>query len=410
VSEGERTSSAGGEEVDLDPEQQKHILGLHERMRSVDHYALLGVERDADKKTIKRAYYDLAARLHPDRFYGRKLGSFKTKMEAAFGAVTQAHDVLTDKEQRAEYDAYLSERDRSQGIEAMLKDVLEEITIAEDAAKREVALELTPADLEQLSKPPTPPAAPTSSPRLPSAAPSRPSSPDLQARRAALAQRLLGGPRRASGPQPAAPVADQSSSGGFPRMTAEAAMDALKRRYDERVSHAKQAQARKYAATAAEALAANDPVAAANAYRVALTLLPDDPTLRAAHEEAQAAADSVLSESYERQAQYQEKSGHWQDAGHSWTRVAHARPNDPHAHERAANAIVRAQGSLHEAAALGKRAVELAPEDPKNKITLANVYIAAGLTLNARRELEAAAQISPHDDTIKTLMKRIAKA
>jgi len=36
-------------------------------------------------------------------------------------------------------------------------------------------------------------------------------------------------------------------------------------------------------------------------------------------------------------------------------------------------------------------------------------YVAAGLTLNAKREVELAAQLSPHDGTIQALQKRLAK-
>jgi hypothetical protein len=43
-------------------------------------------------------------------------------------------------------------------------------------------------------------------------------------------------------------------------------------------------------------------------------------------------------------------------------------------------------------------------------VTLANVYVAAGLGLNARRELETAAQLAPHDGNIQALLKRVGKS
>jgi predicted Zn-dependent protease len=86
-----------------------------------------------------------------------------------------------------------------------------------------------------------------------------------------------------------------------------------------------------------------------------------------------------------------------------------ARPGDAAAHERAAIAIVKSEGDLHEARRLGLEACRLEPANPAFRVTLANVYLAAGLTLNARRELETAAQLAPHDGTIQAMLRRLDK-
>jgi Flp pilus assembly protein TadD len=184
-------------------------------------------------------------------------------------------------------------------------------------------------------------------------------------------------------------------------------MEALRRRYQERVSRAKAAQTRKYIANAEAALALGDAVSAANAFRVAQKLSPDDPDLQHKAQEAQDKADGVLSDMYVRQAAYEEKNGQWAEAARSWTRVTKARPGDAEAHARAADALVKAGGDLHEAGRVALAACTLEPKKSEYRVTLANVYLAAGLTLNARRELEAAAQLSPQDDTIQAMMNRI---
>ncbi|QPZ40095.1 molecular chaperone DnaJ [Paramicrobacterium chengjingii] len=63
-----------------------------------DHYETLGVSRDASVDEIKKAYRKLARQLHPD---------VNPSPEAAetFKNVTHAYDVLSDSQQRAEYDA-----------------------------------------------------------------------------------------------------------------------------------------------------------------------------------------------------------------------------------------------------------------------------------------------------------------
>ncbi|PFH45925.1 hypothetical protein AMATHDRAFT_70891 [Amanita thiersii Skay4041] len=60
-----------------------------------DYYKVLGVARDADDKTIKKAYRRLAKTAHPD-----KGGS-----EAKMAALNEAYEVLSNSELRARFDA-----------------------------------------------------------------------------------------------------------------------------------------------------------------------------------------------------------------------------------------------------------------------------------------------------------------
>lgn len=63
-----------------------------------DLYATLGVARGASEADIKKAYRKLAKELHPDR------NKDKPDASARFSKVTQAYDILTDKDKRAQYD------------------------------------------------------------------------------------------------------------------------------------------------------------------------------------------------------------------------------------------------------------------------------------------------------------------
>jgi curved DNA-binding protein CbpA len=394
--------AAMAEDVDVDNDMRRRILGLYAQLERLDHYALLGVEADAEKKQIKRAYFDLAAKFHPDRYFRKRLGSFKPKMEILFGRITLAHDALTDKARRAEYDAYLEEQRRARGIEELLADALEEIRRAEANAERAAQAASPTAD----SLATTPPSA--SPPiRAPGTEDARPASPNVSvsARRDALARRLLGG----RGPTPSAAAAPVSGTPALPAMpTATDAVEALRRRYEDRRGRARAAQARKYVADGESALAAGDAVSAANAFRVAATLSPDDPAIAELARSAQARADTILADTYTRQAEYEEKNGQWSEAARSWSRVCRTRASDAHAHERAANALAKSDGDLHEASRLAQHACSLEPASARHRVTLASVYLAAGLSLNARRELETAAQLAPHDGTIPEMLKRLS--
>ena len=63
-----------------------------------DPYSTLGVKRDASEAEIKKAYRKLAKELHPDK------NKDNPKASERFSRVTQAYDLLTDKDKRARFD------------------------------------------------------------------------------------------------------------------------------------------------------------------------------------------------------------------------------------------------------------------------------------------------------------------
>ena len=63
-----------------------------------DFYKILGVAKDADDATIKKTYRKLARKLHPDQ------NANDPKAEERFKEVGEAYAVLSDPEQRQQYD------------------------------------------------------------------------------------------------------------------------------------------------------------------------------------------------------------------------------------------------------------------------------------------------------------------
>lgn len=68
-----------------------------------NHYQNLGLSPSATPDEIKKAYRKLAKVYHPDHNPKRK------SAEARFKLLQQAYDVLSDPEQRQQYDQFLSE-------------------------------------------------------------------------------------------------------------------------------------------------------------------------------------------------------------------------------------------------------------------------------------------------------------
>src|SRR3954463_4851531 len=63
-----------------------------------DLYSQLNVPRGASEADIKKAYRKLAKELHPDK------NKDNPRATERFAKVTQAYDILTDKDKRARYD------------------------------------------------------------------------------------------------------------------------------------------------------------------------------------------------------------------------------------------------------------------------------------------------------------------
>lgn len=64
-----------------------------------DFYAALGVSKDADDAALKKAYRKLARKYHPDQNAGNAAA------ESKFKEIGEAYSVLSDTEQRQQYDA-----------------------------------------------------------------------------------------------------------------------------------------------------------------------------------------------------------------------------------------------------------------------------------------------------------------
>ena len=65
-----------------------------------DLYEVLGVDRNADEATLKKAYRKLAKKYHPDVNQGDK------DAEQKFKEATNAYAILSDPEKRKQYDQF----------------------------------------------------------------------------------------------------------------------------------------------------------------------------------------------------------------------------------------------------------------------------------------------------------------
>jgi curved DNA-binding protein len=75
-----------------------------------DYYKTLGVSRDADEQTIKKAFRKLAKQYHPDA------NPDNPTAEAKFKEINEAYEVLGDDEKRGQYDRFGPDFARYQNV------------------------------------------------------------------------------------------------------------------------------------------------------------------------------------------------------------------------------------------------------------------------------------------------------
>jgi curved DNA-binding protein CbpA len=408
------------EVADLSPDRKRMILETFYRLESVTHYQILGVDASADKRAIKQAYFQLVNVFHPDRYFGKSLGAFKTKLERVFARLTEAHDTLTRSGPRTEYDTYLASLSKTRAFDQSDATVQAQIRAIQQQIEEEART------LERgHSAPPASPAlhGAVPEPRSPTPSPSRSTPPaktkpssrpprgsasqrpiDGDARKRALARKLGG--RTLSGGMPA--VTPQSALAPKQAEAQERAGEELRRHYEQRLTKARLDRAERFLLNARQSLANKDPISAANALRIAASLVPENAEISARLHEAQFEAESLLSDHYLTQASYEERDGRLAEAARSYARAAVGGPK-ARTFERAAYCAMMAAGDLRLAGEHARRAVALAPDDAQSRVTLARIYVAAGMKQSGLAEFERAATLAPKDDTIRDWIRRLKR-
>jgi tetratricopeptide (TPR) repeat protein len=418
------------EEVDIDLPRRRRILDLYYRLDQLDHYQLFDIDPRVDKKAIKGAYFEIVNVFHPDRYFGKKVGSFKPKLEKVFARLTESYDVLSRAASRAEYDAYLRAQSKTRAFDAGQIDntahqnALQEVMrrIAAEASAENRGLSMPPPSPSMAPPPRSEPAAhghqsvtPSPDPQRPSSNPAlRPSSSmrpsDPEVRRRALARKLGRPLPEGKDQEPTRTETEEqrqrSAQEGTQRQ--EWAAEELKRRYQDRVHAARDRQVEVYTTAAKQALAKGDHVGASNALRIAVSLAPDDTDLRLQLNEVASKAKHELSASYLEQAEYEERDEKWLAAAKSYARAAVGRP-EARVFDKLAHCLLSGEGDLREAGEAAKRAVLMTPDNARFRVTLARFYVKAGMKQSAEGELSRAATLAPTDDKVTDWIRRLKR-
>ncbi len=93
--------------LDINEAMQREILEFEQKLE-IDEFAVLGVSISADSREIKRAYFSLSKRFHPDRYFRKKIGDHGSRLHMIFKRISDAYELLSDPASRKEIEARLA--------------------------------------------------------------------------------------------------------------------------------------------------------------------------------------------------------------------------------------------------------------------------------------------------------------
>ena len=112
--------------------QRQEIRQRAEQVGGQNYYEILGVARDAPTTAIQAAFFQLAKLWHPDRL-GPELSDVKEQAMRVFARMSEAHQILTNDEQRKEYERLMREGGAAPDEQEMVQRVLRAATAFQKA-------------------------------------------------------------------------------------------------------------------------------------------------------------------------------------------------------------------------------------------------------------------------------------
>ncbi|KAF0249684.1 MAG: Zn finger domain-containing DnaJ-class molecular chaperone, partial [bacterium] len=109
------TTKYSGPKPELTPEEEEakfkqEVTRMLAFFASADLYEMLGVTRRASEAEIKKAYYQLAKKYHPDRVHKASAPELKIIAEKVFSKIREAYEKLSEPESRKRYDTQIGSK------------------------------------------------------------------------------------------------------------------------------------------------------------------------------------------------------------------------------------------------------------------------------------------------------------
>ncbi len=178
--------------------------------------------------------------------------------------------------------------------------------------------------------------------------------------------------------------------------------------FAERVRKERKGRAKRLFEAAMSAFAAERWLEAAAGVRLAIAFDPWNAVYKEQFADVQQKAHAESARKLTKEAENALDLRDYATALRAFDEAIQYRPGDVSLLRRAAQLAVQTGGDLHQAKEWALEAVELEPSDAGCHRLLGQVYQAAGLAANARRELELALQLDPQNDEIRAELREVS--
>jgi curved DNA-binding protein CbpA len=165
-----------------------------------------------------------------------------------------------------------------------------------------------------------------------------------------------------------------------------------------KVVTARRQKAKHYFETGMAAFRAERWLEAAASVRLAIAFDPGNDSYRESFAEVQQRAYEERAKQLVREGEAALEVREYGKAFHAFEEAVHFRPHDAELHSRAARIAWLSGDDLRKAKDMARLACELEPDRGDFRRTLGQIYHAAGLEANARRELKRALELDPGDE------------
>lgn len=376
---------------DLTDDERAAIDSLWARRLTSTHYQLLGVPRAAERKAIRDAYFALSRRFHPDVFFKRNLGEYRSRIDEVFRMLTRAYDVLSNAKQRAGYDLHLESLESTPPPPPTDRPPAPPSVPAPPPVPQFAAKPMVPAAaMGGAVVPPPPPrvlSTATASPMTQTA--SQPIDP-------AVRQRALESMRRRlNSVVPAAPKGAPTSSAMHPTAPAAPRGDDREARLSRFIGDGEEAQKR------------GDFEKALEHFRNALVIAKDDDSIQHRVNAVDQLLKAQKTSGYIEKARDAMREGKAEIAATMWEKAWEGRPTDAALLVNAAEVLAKYGNNRGKAKELAQRALAVDPKAVKAHVVLAQVFITAGLKASARGAIDSIARLDPENPALKELREKL---